>query len=160
MPRFTFRYETLLAHRRNIEDRCQKQLAERLRTQMILSGHLRSMQQTILDSKRDLGRALVGGVDLSRVGEFTRFNAESTLRGRQLVRKLAELEPQVEAARQQLLGATAQRKALELLRDRDREAWRREQERRETAELDELAAQAYTRELFETQQARRQERAA
>lgn len=151
MPQFTFRYESLLQHRRNLEDQAQRQMAERVRTQMILTDQLRGMQTQITDSKRDLGDALVGKIDLSRVGEFTRYNADSTVRGRQLVKRLAELETQVQAARQQLLGATQQRKALDLLRERDLKQWKIEQDRRETAELDELASQAYTRELFAKQ---------
>ncbi|MEM7626406.1 MAG: flagellar export protein FliJ [Planctomycetota bacterium] len=160
MPKFSFRYEALLRHRRNIEDRCQRRLAEHVRTQMIMTEQLRGMQQSIVDSKRDLGGALVGKIDLSRVGEFTRFNAQSAVRGRQLVQRLAELEPQIDSARQQLLRATQQRKALELLRERDLEQWRRDMDRKETAELDELSAQAYTRELFARQDAERQERVA
>lgn len=160
MPKFTFRYESLLQHRRNLEDRCQRQLAERVRTQMILTDQLKGMQQTIVRSKSDLGDALTGKIDLSRVGEFTRYNAESTVRGRQLVHRLAELETHIDAARQALLQATQQRKALDLLRERDFKLWRREQERKETAELDELASQAYTRELFARQAAEREERVA
>ncbi|MEM9420459.1 MAG: flagellar export protein FliJ [Planctomycetota bacterium] len=151
MPQFIFRYESLLQHRRNLEDQAQRQMAERVRTQMILTDQLRGMQQQISDSKRDLGGALVGKVDLSQVGEFTRYNADSTVRGRQLVRRLAELETQVETARQQLVNAMQQRKALDLLRERDLKKWKIEQKRKETAELDDLASQAYTRELFEAQ---------
>ena len=151
MPQFTFRYETLLQHRRNLEDQAQRALAERVRTQMILTDQLRSMQTQITESKRDLGDALVGKIDLSRVGEFTRYNADSTVRGRELVKRLAELETLVEAARQELLGATQQRKALDLLRERDLKKWKLEQDRKETAELDELASQAYTRQLFAQQ---------
>ena len=68
-----------------------------------------------------------------------------------MVKRLAELETQVEAARQHLLNATQQRKALDLLRERDHLEWKREQDRKETAELDELASQAYTRRLFAEQ---------
>ncbi|MEM1109906.1 MAG: flagellar export protein FliJ [Planctomycetota bacterium] len=153
MPNFTFRYETLLQHRRNLEDQAQRQLAERVRTQMILTDQLRGMQNQITTSKRDLGDALVGKIDLARVGEFTRFTADSTLRGRELVKRLAELETQVDDARRALLDATQQRKALDLLRERDLEAWKKEQDRKETAELDELSSQAYTRRLFEEQRA-------
>lgn len=148
MTPFTFRYETLLRHRQQLEDQAQRALAERVRTRMILTDQLRGMQDTITQSKRDLGTSLVGKIDLSRVGEFTRYAAESTARGRQLVRKLAELETEVESARAALLDATRQRQALELLRDRDLAEWRRERDRRETAELDEAAAQASTRRLF------------
>lgn len=148
MPTFQFRYETLLQHRRTIEDQKQREMAGRVRAQMIMTDQLRGMQGQISRSKRDLGDALVGRVDLTRVGTFTRYNAESTVRGRQLVKKLLELEQQVETARAALLEATQQRKALELLRERDFKMWKLQQDRRETAELDELAGQAYTRALF------------
>ena len=153
MP-FTFRYETLLKHRRLLEDKAQRQLAEQVRTRMILTDQLTQMQQDIGRSKGDLGTALVGRVDLSRVGDFTRFNAQATVRGRQLVQRLAQLQTREDAARQHLLDATRQRKALELLRDKDHAQWQADQERREVAELDELASQAYTRQLF-AQQAER-----
>ncbi|MEM9883541.1 MAG: flagellar export protein FliJ [Planctomycetota bacterium] len=149
MPEFTFRYETLLRHRRDVEDRRQRELAEQVRTQMILTDQLRAMQRDLTKSKRDLGGALVGKVDLAQVGGFTRYNAEATVRGRQLVRKLAELEAVVATARAVLLDATQQRRALELLRDRDRQTWRKQQNRRETARLDEAAAQAYARRQLE-----------
>lgn len=154
MAQFIFRYESLLQHRRNIEDQCQRELAGRVRTQMIMTDQLRGMQGQIGQSKRDLGDALIGKVDMSRIGEFTRYNADSTVRGRELVKKLAELEIQIEAARQSLLEATQQRKALDLLRQRDLKQWKLEQDRRETAELDELSAQAYTRKLFAEQRDR------
>ena len=150
MP-FTFRYDTLLKHRRILEDRAQRQLADQVRTRMILTDQLTQMQQDIGRSKGDLGDALVGRVDLSRVGDFTRFNAQATVRGRQLVQRLAQMQAKEDAARRQLLDATRQRKALELLRDKDRAAYDADQERRETAELDELSSQAYTRRLFAEQ---------
>lgn len=154
MARFTFRYETLLQHRRNIEDQRQRELAEQVRMQMIMKDQLRDMQQGLSSSKRDLGEALVGKVDLTQVGGFTRFNAQATTRGYALVRKLAEVQIKVDTARGQLLQATQQSKALEVLRDRDLADWRRQQQRLETAEMDELAAQAYARRLLSRQRLR------
>jgi len=158
MARFIFRYETLLQHRRTIEDQRQRELAGHVRSQMIMRDQLRNMQETLSSSKRDLGEALVGSVDLSQVGGFTRFNAQSTTRGYALVRKLAELDQAIDAARQALLGATQQRKALDVLKQRDLQAWQREQERKETQRLDELSTQAYTRRLLAQQRAAKQDR--
>ena len=160
MATFTFRYQVLLEHRRHVEDLAQRELANQVRTQMILTDQLREMQLSISRSKGDLGQALVGKVDLTSVGGFTRFNAQSTVRGRQLVQRLAQLEKHVEKARGELLEATRQRKALELLRDRDHEQWKLMQDRRETAELDDLANQAYAGRLLEEQRLETQERAA
>ena len=147
MPSFTFRFETVLQHRRDIEDQRQRELATKMRGRMIMTDQLRTMQGDITASKHRLGESLVGRVDLSKVGEFTRFNAAATVRGRALVKRLAEVENELVVARQRLTEAMQQRKALELLRERDLAEWKRNEARRETAELDELAMQAYTREM-------------
>jgi flagellar FliJ protein len=148
MAKFVFRFESLLRHRRHIEDARQRELAQHLRGRMILDGQLRSMQQSIRDSKHQLGASLVGRVNLGDIQQFARYSGHTTLRARQIVEKLAEVERQVESARAQLLEATRQRKALELLRDKHLAAWRKEQQRREDLELDEIATQAFAREAL------------
>ncbi len=148
MPKFVFRYEVLLRHRRDVEDERQRELATKMRGRMIMTDQLRTMQGEISESKHRLGASLVGKVDLSKVGEFTRYNAAATARGRELVKRLAEVEGEINAARDRLAEAMRQRKALELLREKDLADWKRKEDRRETAELDELAMQAYTRGLI------------
>lgn len=147
MAKFVFRFEALLRHRRHIEDERQRELAQQLRGRMILQDQLRSMQQTIRESKHQLGAALVGKVDLDSISQFARFSGHTTLRAQQIVRRLAEMEKHIETARANLLEATKRRKALELLRDKDLAAWKKEQARREAIELDEIGTQQYAREV-------------
>lgn len=148
MARFRFKYETLLKHRQMIEDERQRELAQQLRTRMIMTDQLRTMQDTIRDAKRQLGSGLVGKVDLGAISQFASFSGHTAQRAQQIVIRLAEIEKKVDAARKNLLEATRQRKALELLRDRHLAQWRAEQQRREDAELDEIATQRYTRTLM------------
>jgi flagellar protein FliJ len=148
MAKFQFRFNTLLKHRRRIEDQRQRTLAQHLRTRMILHDQIREMQDTIRDSKRSMADGLIGKVDLTRVGQFARYSGHAAQRARQIVVKLAGLEKQVELARAELLDATKQRKALELLRDKDHAKWRYEQDRKETNELDELATSRYARRMM------------
>lgn len=148
MAKFVFRFEALLKHRQHIEDQRQRELAQQMRGRMILQDQLRTMQDTIRSNKRELGSALVGRVDVESIAQFARFTGHTTIRAQQIVRRLAEFEKHIEAARQNLLAATRQRKALELLRDRQLEEWRREQTRREALELDEIANQRYARSLM------------
>jgi len=145
MEGFVFRYETLLRHRRHVEQLRQRELATIMRTQMIMQGQLRRMQQDLQGSKQELGSALVGKIDFDRVGQFTRFNAQSAMRGRDVVVRLAQLEPQIAEARSQLNDAVRQRRALEMLRDRQYEQWQREQARREEATLDDLTTTRHAR---------------
>ncbi len=148
MAKFQFRFQTLLAHHRRVEDQRQRDLAQHLRTRMILHDQIRDMQDTIRDSKRSMADGLIGSVDLTRVGQFARYSGHAAHRARQIVVKLAALEKEIEAARQLLLEATKQRKALELLRDKHEAQWRYEQNRRETNELDELATTRYARSMM------------
>jgi len=148
MARFKFKFQTLLAHQRRIEDQRQRELARHLRTRMILQEQIRDMQDTIRESKQSLADGLVGQVDLTRVGQFARYSGHAAQRARQIVVRLAGIEKQIDAARQDLLDATKQRKSLELLRDKHRAQWRYQQDRRETNELDELATTRYARDLL------------
>ena len=145
MPVFRFRFETLLAHRRREEEGRQRELAEVLRKQLVMRGQLSGLQSDIDGARRQLGEALSGAVDLTAVGGFTRFSAQTTLRGRQLVDRLAQLEHLILAARRALMEAVRQRKALETLRERDQDRWKRDRQRIEQAQLDEQAAQTWSR---------------
>ena len=149
MARFVFRYHTLLKQAAAEENLRQRDLAGLLRLQMVMHGQLRQMQQTISDAKRELGEKLVGSVDLDAVRGVARFSGDSTSRGRQIVQKLAGLDQQITQARAVLADAMRKRKSLELLRDKDRLAWEQRERRRETAELDEIAAQAFARRMLE-----------
>ncbi len=149
MPRFQFKLQSVLNHRQIVEDQAQRALAQVLRQRMILMGQIQQMQSTITQSKRDLSGSLVGRVDLAQVADFTRYSAQVSQRAGDIVRRLAQLEPEINAARGKLIKATTDRKAMELLRDRHRKEWEIQEARRETAQLDELATQGYMRQMAE-----------
>ena len=143
MAGFVFQLEPVLRQRLVAEDHEQRELAKILRKRMILMDQLRGMQQTITDSKHDLGRSLVGRVDLSAVGRFAQYSGQVELRARQIVRELAGIEQQVQQQQAKLAEAVKARRALELLKDRRLTAWRQRQERLETAREDENASIRY-----------------
>ncbi|QDU33169.1 Flagellar FliJ protein [Poriferisphaera corsica] len=145
MPRFRFKLDVLLKHRASEEELCQRDLARLLRSRMIFEDELRRMQQTISQSKHQLGQSLLGKVEISRVAEFASYSGQTTMRGHQIVNKMAELEQHILIAREKLLEATKKRKALELLRDKQKAEWIAAENKRETAELDEIATQKYAR---------------
>jgi flagellar export protein FliJ len=145
MAGFRFSLEPVLRQRQLVEDRCQRELAMVLRQRMILQTQIGQVQRTIRDAKGDLAGDLVGLVDLDRVGRFAHYSGQMTWRVEQIHLRLAALEKQIDQARQNLLHATGARQALDLLRERHRQRWRRDQERREAAELDDLATGQFIR---------------
>ncbi|MEX2213101.1 MAG: flagellar export protein FliJ [Phycisphaeraceae bacterium] len=143
MAKFVFNLEPVLQQRRLAEDQCQRDLAKVTRERMILLDQLRQMQTTIVTSKRDLRDGLIGQVDMDRVGNFARFSGQTTARAHQLVTRIAALEKQVESSRARLIDAAKARKAIERLRELQFQKWKQQQDRRESAMLDEIGVGAF-----------------
>jgi len=141
MPTFRFQFESVLRHRQMIEDQAQRKLADLLARRGEMVDELSQMQGDISTSKRQLASGLVGKVDVQQIGRFANYSGQVTLRAQTLVRQVAAFDRQVEEARGELLKATQNRRALELLREKHHRKWQQQQERRETAELDEVAMQ-------------------
>ena len=145
MAKFRFAFETLLKQRCAAEDVAQRDLARVLRQRMILMGQLRAEQRTVVDAKRDLVDGLVGRVDVGRVSQFAHFSGQVTQRAQAVMVSLASVETRIVEARAKLNEAMRARKTIELLRQRRLELFKRQQQRRETAQLDEMAIQVHLR---------------
>lgn len=148
MSKFVFRYQSVLKQREDVERRERKALAKLMHERNGMVDRLREMQSSISQSKRDAAGGLVGRIDLDAIAGIARYSARCAAEGHGMVRKLAALETHVELAKMSLLDATKQRKALELLRDRQYEAWKLEQRRMEAKQLDEQTTQAYARRVL------------
>jgi flagellar FliJ protein len=145
MAGFQFKLQPVLKVRQAAEDRCQRELADIMRRRNAAHDRLREMQQTIVESKHALATGLVGAVNVSHIGQFARYSAQVRVRAQTLLRELAGIEREVNAARARLLEATRARKALELLRDKQQARWELERRRREAVEMDELGTQSFIR---------------
>ncbi len=145
MARFVFKLESVLKHRQGVEDQCQRRLAELLGEQWRLRHQLENQQQTIREDKRTMAGALVGPVDVGRIRGHAAYVQQSALRAQQVGMRLVELNRRIETARGALAEAVRQRKAVQVLRDRQYRRWQEAQKRREAAELDELGVQGYGR---------------
>jgi len=139
MPGFHFKLDPALRQRERAEQERQRELAELIAQRTELEQRLRGMQEQSSALKRDLGEALVGRVDLQQTSRYAQHAASVQMLGLDVARAMGELTPKIEAARQRLLETTRQRRALELLRDRQAAEWRARQDRLEQAELDEAA---------------------
>lgn len=147
MARFQFKYEAVLKQRQAAEDQAQRELARHLRHRGILRDRLARMQQDVREAKQQLGDGLVGRVDLERIRDFARYSGQVTLEAQQAVGELARIEQRIATARHTLTEAMRRRKAIQTLRDKHYRRWLAEQRRKETIELDEMAAQRYARRL-------------
>lgn len=147
MARFIFQLEPLLKHRQMIEDQAQRALAMGMRQRMILENELRRHQETIRDDKQLMGQSLMGQVDVPRIRQHAMHVGQVAVRAQEIGFRMVELHHRIEQARGELVQAMQQRKAVELLRDKQLRRWKREQNRRETSQLDELATQLHVRRM-------------
>ncbi len=153
MPRFIFGLQALLDQRNQVERARQLSVAAVERERLTLESGISSLQRQIRSHKDDLRSLLSGagdhqltaGVDTRTVRLQAGASLHAQASAQRLALQLAGVYRRLESARADLRRATTDRRAVELLKERRFEQWKREQARRETAELDELATMAAAR---------------
>ena len=140
MPRFRFEYETLLRVRRRAERDVQLEFAAIERERLAMEEAIRSRHRAARACREDLRVALAPG-RRTAMGPV-RLQAGASLRlqsqTHRLAIELAGAMRRQDEVRGRLLEATRARKAVELLREKRLAEWKREQDRREAAEQDDL----------------------
>jgi flagellar FliJ protein len=150
-PRFEFRLEGVLEHRRQIEKGHQRKVAE---IQQELQLHLRQIRQAqdrIARENRALtGNQLLGKLDMGYIAHEKRYVGNLHLQIALALQKVATVEKKLAAARVELLAAAKARKVIEKLREKQFGRWRQELERKEAAEMDEIGTQIALRQAIPT----------
>ena len=143
MPRFDFKLEPVLRHRRRAEGEQRQKLAALLRRRQDMHDQLRRMQTDLSTDRQRMADRLVGHVDVDRIRMHGAHHAQVARRAQGIMQQLAGVEEQIEQVRRDLLEATRHRRAIEQLRERQRQQWLKRLRRREAAAVDELATQRY-----------------
>jgi len=146
MARFEFRLEALLTHREQIEKEKQRKLAAVGQQIQAVVRHIQETQSRIAEENRTLGaKELTGSLDMQYIATEKRYVGNLHLRIALAMDRLRELEKQQAAARAELLRAATDRKVIEKLRDKQLAAWRRELDRKDAAQTDEIGIQLAAR---------------
>jgi flagellar protein FliJ len=143
MARFVFQLDGLLSHRRRLERQRQRDLALAQRDVRVLEEELRRLGESMAATTQEVRRRLTGRLDLAFLAAHRRYIATMQVKGQALVQRLAAMQPVIESRRAALVAAAKDRKAIEKLRERRKEEWVFEQNRRELAELDEVSQQMF-----------------
>lgn len=139
MARFTFKLQPVLAQREREEKEHMRRVADLEREKLGLENRIRACQSRIVAGRGEIAASLRGGrVDLGHA----RLQAGATLRddqeARRAVLELSGVMRKLGECRAALIRAAARRRAIELLRDRELERFRAEENRRESNDLDDL----------------------
>lgn len=152
MARFVFELEALLRQRLHAEKAQMTLVAEIEHERMAIESEIRACQRSIVEEKRDLAERLgterVGGghaVDLRAVRVQANASLHLIGKAQRSVIRLKGVHDRLDVARLELLDRTTKRRAIEMLKEKRYEAWKREQARLEQAEQDEMAVMRHGR---------------
>lgn len=140
MARFEFSLEALVTQRERVEKEKQRRVAAvQQEIQAVMRG-IQDIHARISQENRTLGaRELTGRLDMQYIAHEKRFVANLQIKAAGEMKRLTGLEQALSLARAELMAAARARKVLEKLREKHFSRWRAEQERKETAEMDEIA---------------------
>jgi flagellar FliJ protein len=141
MSQFRFRLATLLRLRETIRDERRGELAEAYRAEAILAEHERKLAEEIHVNRRRIRDASQPGeLNVDALVGSHRHQLLLVARRQLLQQQRTQLEAEMELRRQRLIEADRDVKTLEKLRQRKRDRFLYEENRRETKQLDEVAA--------------------
>lgn len=138
--RFVWRLETVLRHRLRTEEQRQQDLAEslvQLSQEQSMRTELIALQERCREDLRQRQSGRLNPVDLMQIntylGDLDRKHQETDQR-------IASAQKVVMDKREILAQAVRERQVLENLKEQDYRAHRKKEQRRDQAEMDELAS--------------------
>lgn len=142
MAKFVFKLDGVLRQREHLERQRQRELAIVLAELAALENDLRAVEATQSSATTDLREnRLVGRIDLAFLAAHRRFMLATQRKGMGIVQKIAMVQRKVDEARTALSEAAIGRKAIETLREKRFDQWRRDEAKKEADVLDEVGMQ-------------------
>jgi len=153
VARFRFTLQALLEARKREERDRQVEVAAIESERLRLEDAIRSRHAAARAGREDLRAALAPGGPRSMAGVRLQAGASLKLEAQTqaLAIELAGVLKRLEGARERLLEAARARKAVELLREKRFHEWKREQDRREANEQDDLVTGRAARRMNENE---------
>jgi flagellar export protein FliJ len=146
MPEFQFRLSPLLTVRRRQRELRQTELADALGAGDRLEAQRAAVESELRDQhSRTRAGTAPGRIDAASLGTAGRYESELRTRLAALATEQVRMAAEIEQARQTLIEADRDVRALEKLRDRRFEEFQSDQRRAERALLDEMSLTAAQR---------------
>jgi flagellar FliJ protein len=136
MAKFTFKLAGVLEHRKQLERQRQRELAVAQQKVMAVQAEMDALN-AVKRSSSDHLRS--GRLTAASLAAHQRFAAAMRQKSGALSRQLDHARRDVEGAQLVLLEAAKQRKIMEKLRERELARWTEAEQRRESAEADDVA---------------------
>lgn len=134
-----FKLQSVLNYRQSLEDQAQQVLAESLQQQNELSAQIEVQQLELRQQDLLLKKQQQDGMTIAEIELYETRIIYCQQRCAELHRQKIELQELIEHQRQQLLEAARERQIMEKLKEKQQTEFRRDLERKERAELDEIS---------------------
>jgi flagellar FliJ protein len=140
MAKFVFKLDGVLRQRTHVEQQRKREQATIQSQMAALDAELRALDGSVRASEQDLRQnRLVGRIDLAFLAAHRRYAFAMQRKAMGIAQKMAGVQIQLDKAQRNLAEASKQRKILEKLRERQFARWHEQLERRDLAEMDEIA---------------------
>lgn len=138
MKKFVFRLETLLYHRRSIEER-ERIKFSRIRGELLAElDHLETLQAKHAETRSELALKKSGECDSREISWFYRFLDRLSLEMAVARERIAQLERELEVQKQIMIEASRDKKMIENLRLKKEKEFLVSLERQEQKSIDEI----------------------
>jgi len=142
MKAFTFRLQAVLEQRRLVEEQRREDLARLSAEANGVKEEIHALDEEMRRTRHERQRQVANG-DLRRARLAEDYLHALTHRRREREQHLARLVDEVTEARNALLAARRDHKAVESLHDRDQALYQTELRRQEQKDLDEIASRRH-----------------
>ncbi len=135
-----FRFETVLKLQKNRENQLKVEMARinsHLHTQQM---QLKFMEDIAVERKTELNQAMRGNLDVNTFVLHGNFYQGVKLEKVRQAKVISEVEEKFKIKRAEIVLAMRKRRAMEILKEKDLEEYSKMLEKREIAELDEVAS--------------------
>ena len=140
MAKFVFQLQGVLRFRENIERQRQRDLGIALGERVMVEDQIRRLDEKAKSAMVDLrANHLIGKIDLTFLAAHRRFMMAVQRQGTVLLEQLRARQKSVDVAQAALVEAMKEKKMLAKLRERQQGRWLDAINRKEVADLDDVA---------------------
>ncbi|MBD1400428.1 flagellar export protein FliJ [Pelovirga terrestris] len=134
-----FKLQSVLNYRTTLEEQAQQALALSQQQQQELMAAIARQQQELNDQDQELKQRQREGLTIAEINIYESRINHCRHRSAQLQAQFATLEKKIVKQREALLQAARDRQVMDKLKERQEAEFRREQERKERIQLDEIS---------------------
>jgi flagellar FliJ protein len=142
---FRFKLEFLLRYRQQKEEMAMLKLAQCVREANRFENELEDIKDRKIEIDAEVRNQTVAPISATVYNMYMDYKEHLRECGHDAACRLAEAEVQVEEQRQKLVNASVDRKVMERYKEKEKETFAEEEQRKEQDVLDELSSISYSR---------------